>query len=296
MKYVIPEATFPIKAKVEALSPLGIDLKDSYTVFIDGAEFVLCTDITHGGIAVLKNINGVFSIDHWIHKGRRNLWAPSVMRAHSGLYVFYNDIYDEAEIINPTNWWKRQRLYYSQWSPVDRWVGGIAQVQMPEDIGMIDPDPFRIGNHYYIAYVVPDWKYTGEPGDEWQWWDIFIAVADSPFGPYRYSVNISNMTEYGIEEAPQILISKDIGRHAKMYWGVRASDVDQVIRSGFLVATDVREDGSYVLGIEEDIYKILAAADSPYASHPDPFVDPNGITRMRVTVQSTTGNRIAEFI
>ena len=250
MKQLLIQSSVPVDYKFKRLTPEGVSAKDSCSFEWQGREFMICDNQTTNGLILYETIGGVFAEIKRLFEGWRYVWAPCIVE-HKGRLILYFS--DTAGV--PGNFWITQRIRY-----IDNFIPGhnytsYQTLDLGNDKGVIDPDLIRIGDKFYLFYVIIHWNRTRVG---WEWWDIYYSVADHPLGPYKEIHNVSQCVEGGIEEAP--FFNPDDGY---FYYSCGDSVAGSVIRRGKPI---MNESG---LNIEPDQKTIIAAANSPTCTHPD---------------------------
>lgn len=260
MKQPIVKSNQGINYFFNNITDVNIQLKDSCSFDND----MVCTNTSEGGIVWLKKdpIDEKYKVYHKFHIGKTYMWAPTVFKFNNSYFVLCSNIDENSSL----PWWKTQNFKWF-WLTENSYTPTLQDFNFRP--GVIDPELFKFNGKYYISYVVMDWN-NGE------WWDIYVSESENLFGPYTNETNISQMTEYGIEEAP---FYNSIDGY--FYWSVKSCDVDSFTRRGKLKF----ENGK--LNVEEDSNTIIKAFGSPVCTHPDynpqtgklraTLRDPNGV-------------------
>jgi len=264
MKQPILKSNDLVKYGFNRLTPPGISVKDSCSFEFGGIEYIICTNITDGGLVVFKKENGSYVVLQKLFSGWSMMWGPCVVEENGQLIVFCNDTG------GATPWWQTQDIKCFDWTPGGS-PANFRNVAFEQDKGRIDPEVIKIGATYYLFYVIMDWN-NGE------WWDVYYSTSDTLAGPYSGEHNISQMIETGIEEAPHVIENN-------LYWSVGDSSYDSHIRRGDLVSSNG------LLDVIEDTEFRLGAVGSDVATHPDSY---NG--KLRFTVKQGSSFFIAELI
>ena len=263
MKHPIPE---PSKKEYDfkRLTPVGYSVKDSCSFTYLGDNYILCTYVGIGGLALFKEVLGTYHYIQTIFKGWTDMWAPCVIEENGKLVVFCSDTGGAGPF------WRTQRIKYFEFEP--GWQpNNPTEVVFDDPKGMIDPEVIKIGEKYYLFYVIMDWN-TGE------WWDVYYSTSDNLLGPYHGEYNISQMIETGIEEAPHVIGDK-------LYWSVGDSQVDSHIRRGDLISNN------NILNVSEDTNVKIKAVGSPVCTHPGSFEG-----KLRATLKDGNEFYIGELV
>lgn len=268
-----------IKYNFRQVNYMSLSIKDSYSFSFKDINYFIATNVSEGGLAVYRQSNSLYKLYDKCLSGWTRAWAPYVFIQDNKLVVLFCDTSN-----NP--WWKTQRIKRMDYDIENKLWGDIKDVIIGDNSkGVIDIDIIHIGEWYYMFYVVMDWnEVSNEVSNathegKWEWWDIYYSVSQNPLGPYIEEINLSDTTEYGIEEAPHV--NKGDGM---LYWSVRASDEDSIIRRGDLKATGNLSCGALKLQIEEDKYFKMSANNSFTCTHPDSFKG-----RIRATLRESSG-------
>lgn len=245
MKYPLIKSKYVIKYDFERLTPPHISVKDSCSFGWHGEEYMMCTNLTDGGLVTLRrnHASGLYNPTQRIFPGWSKMWAPCVIEDGDNLIVFCCDT-GGAE-----PWYKTERIKWFRYTPGQP-VTDVWSIDMGHEKGVIDPEVCRINGKFVMFYVIMDWNTVNEGKKEW--WDIYRSEGNHLTGPYRNEKNLSHNTEYGIEEAPCV-----IGEY--LYWSVKDSSKDSFIRRGRLTLTNIEEDPDTLIG----------AVGSPLCTHPD---------------------------
>ena len=250
IKQALVQSDEKIKYKFKRLTPENYSVKDSYSFAWKGVEYIICTNISDGGLIVFKKIVNNYVFHSKMFQGWTMMWAPCVIEYQDQLIVICSD----TDGLEP--WWQMQRIKYFSYDPNVKTHGELQSMDLGHDKGVIDPEIIQIGNKYYMFYVIMDWNYTLE--GQWEWWDIYYSVADNPLGPYQEEHNISQCVEHGIEEAPFYNLYDNY-----FYYSVKNSVNDSHIRRGILIMKNG------IMDVKPDRNALISATDSLTCTHPD---------------------------
>ena len=120
---------------------------------------------------------------------------------------------------------------------------------------MIDPEIIKVGDTFYMTYVIMHWNYTEQ---RWEWWDIYNSRSDNPLGPFSNCYNMSQCVEYGIEEAPFFNPYDNY-----FYYSVKDS-----VRGSFIRRGKPKMVNGFI-NITSDDMTLIEAAGSTTCTHPD---------------------------
>jgi len=274
MNQLLVESPMEINYSFNSITDESVSAKDSHSFNYHGLNYIIATNIDEGGLVVFYEDNtGLYRVYDKVLVGWTKAWCPHVLIFNKNVIVFFCDTGGQEP------WWKTQRIKYMNYSVEARKWSNVQGVMVNNNKkGIIDPSLTKIGCWWYLFYVVMDWNATDEGG--WEWWDIYYSVSQNPFGPYSEEINLSEMTEYGIEEAPFV------NHHDNMlYWSVKDSNQGSVLRRGWVeTMKNPLSCGALMLEIAEDYFFCMAAEGSPTCTHPDSH---NG--KLRATLRS--GNK-----
>lgn len=268
MKQPIVASNTEVKYGFKRVSPVGISVKDSSSIFIGGNEYIACTNLSDGGIVIFQDGN----LWSTLYKGWRDMWAPCfVIPEGAENTTQVSIVCSDTEGAQP--FWQTQRI--KRLSPP--YYHRVKNIHIESNKGVIDPEIVKIGNFYYMFYVVMDW-HNGE------WWDVYASRSLSWEGPYTNEHNISQMVEQGIEEAPHYNPFDNM-----LYWSVKDSEVNSSSRRGVLTMGVLGR-----INVEEDLKFRMGATGSDICTHPDH----NPLTgRFRATLKADNGDFfIAELL
>jgi hypothetical protein len=244
------------KTRFKQISPHGWHLKDSFSFLHDGNEYMLCTDISNGGLALLKrNESGLFQAYSSILKGERS-WAPIIFED----YIFY--AWAPQNMSNEYALMRGMRIYYLRYDVNTKTITqDPKELAMPEIAGpWIDPEIVYKNGTYTLFIVNPRYNF-----------DIYWCQSQNLLGPYTAPKKLENITEYGVEEAPRYDANTQT-----LYWSVESSDYGSTIRRGQIIIELNR------VWVQEDPEFVISAFNSVTCTHPD--LSPNG--SLRATLKS----------
>jgi len=267
------------------LTPITHNVKDSFTFSYGGFTWVICTNVDQGpnggGLTVFKEVNGILTFHANLFTGRYKMWAPRVVIEDDVLYVLVTDTQGTG---NEPDWYNHMRAFkfqYAIFSPTN-WCSNPGKIVVGDDsFGIIDVELFKIGEFYYLCYVIMDW-HQGE------WWDLWCSCANNWSGPFTSpnKVNFSGATEHGIEEAP--CYNKDDGM---FYFSVNDSATISSLRRGYLISSGINADGSQILNLSEDDMFRMQDVSGGLCTHPDFWKG-----KIRATGKGVHGYHIMEQI
>jgi hypothetical protein len=201
IKQVLIQSEDEIRYKFKRLTSQEYSVKDSYSFAWKGAEHIICTNISDGGLIVFKKITGNYIFHYKMFQHWTMMWAPCVIEDQGELLIVCSD----TGGLHP--FWQAQRIKYFTYDPYSNTHGDIQSLDIGHEKGVIDPEIIQIGDKYYLFYTIMDWNYTSE--GNWEWWDIYYSIADTPTGPYRGEFNVSQCVKgvINIEPDQKTLIS-----------------------------------------------------------------------------------------
>ena len=247
----IIKSAFEVEYAFKQISPTNLSLKNSCFFRYQGNEYIAATDMLRGGTVILTRGAAPGGWVEYMHcfKGYTMMWAPYPFIDDSGnLWIYCCDTGGGDVSV----WGEHMRLYRHSVDLAAKKHGKLIKVDVSANAtGFIDPAIMRIGKWYYLFYVNL-WNDQSK-----EWWDPCYSVSNSPFGPFRESVNLQ-VPERGIDEAFKPIIDCNGGLWCT--WSSGDSGVDGKAFFGRLDVVGQHKDGwLYFRAAQESI---IRATDS----------------------------------